>query len=316
MSEKISVVIPVYGCREALKPLYERLKSTICGMGLKYEIILVNDACPQNSWEDIEAICAIDKNVIGLNMSRNFGQIKAITAGLDACTGDYVVVMDCDLQDRPEAIVDLFSKLNEGYDVVFARRFERKDGFITKLLSRCFYKVYNYFSEGNYDASICNFNISRRIVIENYCKMREQNRGFTIFLKWLGFKGVAIDIPHDQRAAGKSSYNLRKKLKMAESFITAQSNKPLRFSIYMGLTMAFISFLIMIYYVIKFFVFGNVPMGWTSLIASVYLVGGIILMCMGIIGMYIGNIFDEAKKRPLYVLRDKLNFDEKDSESK
>lgn len=316
MAEKISVVVPVYGCREALVPLYERLTKTFIGMEKDYEIILVNDACPQNSWETIEEICSKDKRVIGLNMSRNFGQIKAITAGLDACSGDYVVVMDCDLQDRPEAIVDLYNKLQEGYDVVFARRFERQDNFITRMLSKCFYKVYNYFSDGNYDASICNFNISRKIVIDNYCKMREQNRGFTIFLKWLGFKGVAIDIPHDKRAAGKSSYNLRKKLKMAESFITAQSNKPLRFSIRLGLLMAFVSFAIIVYYVIKYFVAGDVPTGWTSLIASLYLVGGIILMCMGIIGIYIGNIFDETKKRPLYVLREKLNLEEKEKEEK
>lgn len=312
----MSVVIPVYGCREALHPLHERLVKTLQGIGIDYEIILVNDACPQNSWETIREICSKDKKVIGLNMSRNFGQIKAITAGLDVCTGDYVVVMDCDLQDRPEGIVDLFNKLNEGYDVVFARRFERQDKGLTKFFSKCFYKVYNYFSDGNYDASICNFNISRKIVIDNYCKMREQNRGFTIFLKWLGFKGAAIDIPHEKRAAGKSSYNFRKKLKMAESFITAQSNKPLRFSIYLGFIMALISFLIIIYYVAKFFIFGNVPAGWTSLIASVYLVGGIILMCMGIIGMYIGNIFDETKKRPLYVLQEKLNLDEKACEEK
>ncbi len=313
MSEKISVVIPVYGCREALVPLHQRLVDTFKKMDKDYEIILVNDACPQNSWESICEICKEDKKVIGLDMARNFGQIKAITAGLDHATGDYVVVMDCDLQDRPEGIIDLYNKLQEGYDIVFARRFERQDNFMAKFLSKCFYKVYNYFSEGNYDASICNFNISRKIVIDNYCKMREQNRGFTIFLKWLGFKSVAIDIPHDKRAAGKSSYNLRKKMKMAESFIVTQSNKPLRFAIYLGSTMALVSFIIFLYFIFHYFFSGNVPTGWTSLITSIYLIGGIILICLGVLGIYIGNIFDETKHRPLYVLREKLNENKEDN---
>ncbi len=308
--EKISVVIPVYGCREALFPLHERLTKSLTDIGLDYEIILVNDHCPQNSWEDILKICDEDKKVIGLNMSRNFGQINAITAGLDNCTGDYVVVMDCDLQDRPEGIAELFNKLNGGYDIVFARRFERQDNFITKLLSRSFYKVYNYFSDGNYDASICNFNISRKIVIDNYCKMREHNRGFTIFLKWLGFRCTTVDIQHDKRLAGKSSYNLRKKLKMAESFITSQSNKPLHFSIGVGFLLAFFSFLTIIYCIVNFIVSGNIPTGWTSLIISIYLIGGFVLMGIGILGIYIGNIFDEVKNRPLYVIKESKNLNE------
>ncbi len=312
MRKKISVVIPVYGCRPALMPLYERLVDVFNKMDVDYEIILVNDNCPQNSWEVIEEICQKDQKVIGLNLSRNFGQIQAITAGLDICSGDYVVVMDCDLQDRPEGIIDLFAELNKGYDIVFARRFERQDSFITRFLSKSFYKVYNYFSDGNYDASICNFNISKKIVIDNYCKMREQNRGFTIFLKWLGFKASTIDVPHEKRAAGKSSYNFKKKLKMAESFITAQSNKPLHFSIYAGFLMAILSFGLIGYSLINFFVSGNLPTGWTSLFISIYLIGGCILIALGILGLYIGNIFDNVKQRPLYVIQKALNYKEKD----
>lgn len=310
--EKISVVIPVYGCREALFPLHERLTKSLTGIGLDYEIILVNDHCPQNSWEDIIKICDKDKKVIGLNMSRNFGQINAITAGLDNCTGDYIVVMDCDLQDRPEGIAEMFNKLNEGYDIVFARRIERQDKLITKFLSRSFYKVYDYFSNGNYDPSICNFSISRKIVIDNYCKMREQSRSFTIFIKWLGFKTATIDLPHDKRVAGKSSYDLKRKLKMAKSIITAQSNKPLHFSIGLGLIMSFLSFLVILFLFIRFIVSGNVPTGWTSLICSIYLIGGFVLMGIGILGIYIGNIFDEVKKRPLYAIMESKNLNESD----
>lgn len=306
----ISVVIPVYGCREALPELYRRLCETLCTISDNFEIILVNDACPQNSWESIEELCHKDSRVIGLNMSRNFGQIKAITAGLDICKGEYVVVMDCDLQDRPEGIIDLYNKLQEGYDVVFARRKDRKDSWFTKFLSRQFYKFYNYFSDGNYDASICNFNISKRIVIDNYCKMREQNRGYTIFLKWLGFNSTVIDIEHDKRAAGKSSYNIGKKIRMAISFITAQSNKPLYFAIYAGLIFVLIAIIMVIYMIIHYFTAHAIPTGYTSMIVSLYLIGGVILFVLGMLGLYIGNIFNETKKRPLYVLKETLNFEE------
>jgi len=304
---KISVVIPVYGCRKALWPLYERLKKTLIQITDRYEIILVDDNCPQNSWEEIEKICKVDDQVTGIRMSRNFGQIRAITAGLDDCTGDWVVVMDCDLQDRPEVIIDLYNKACEGYDVVFARRLDRKDGLLKKLFSRLFYKVYNYFTDGNFDGAICNFNISKRIVTENYCKMREQNRAYTLFIKWLGFVQTTIDVEHDQRAEGKSSYNFRKKMKMASEFITAQSNKPLLFAVKFGFIIALCSFAFFIYTFIHFFISGVMPEGWTSLILSVYLMGGIILITVGIVGIYVGYIFNETKNRPLYVVMTTIN---------
>lgn len=307
-------MIPVYGCRGALQQLYERLTTTLRKITNEYEIILVNDACPQNSWETIQELCINDKRVIGINLARNFGQIKAITAGLDISRGEYIVVMDCDLQDRPEGILDLYNKIQEGYDIIFARRLARKDKFITKTFSKLFYRFYNYFSDGNYDASICNFNISRRIVIDNYCKMREQNRAFTIFLKWLGFKSTVIDIEHDKRAEGKSSYNFRKKLKMAVSFITAQSNKPLHFSIYVGMGFSFFSFVAILYCLCNYLVAGNIPSGWTSVFISIYLIGGLLLMVLGMIGIYIGNIFEEVKGRPLYVIREILNKNEREGE--
>ena len=137
----ISVVIPVYGCKAALPELHRRLCETLENMGKEFEIILVDDNCPQNSWESIREICAADRRVVGVHLARNFGQIRAITAGVEQATGEWVVVMDCDLQDRPETIPKLFEKAREGYDVVFVKRVGRKDNFITKLFSRMFYKV-------------------------------------------------------------------------------------------------------------------------------------------------------------------------------
>ena len=304
---KISVVIPVYGCKAALNELHQRLIKSLSKITKDYEIILVDDYCPQNSWEVIEKICSKDKKVIGIKLSRNFGQIKAITAGLDICTGDYVVVMDCDLQDRPESIIELYKKLDEGYDVVFARREERKDSLITKLFSKLFYKVYEYFTNGTYDNSICNFSISRKAVIDSYCKLREQNRAFTMFIKWLGYKQTSIGLKADKRHSGKSSYNLKRKLKMAFEIITSQSNKPLIFSVTLGFIISVLSVFYIIFLIIKSIVTKDVLIGWTSIMASIYLMGGLILSAIGVVGIYIGNIFNEVKARPIYIIDKKLN---------
>lgn len=303
----ISVVIPVYGCRAAIPELYDRLCKSLENLVDEFEIILVDDCCPQNSWEEIQKVCQKDSRVIGLRLSRNFGQIKAITAGLDQSKGDWVVVMDCDLQDRPEAIADLYKKAQEGYDVVFARRKDRKDTALTKFLSKFFYKIYDYFTDGNFDNAICNFSISKRMVIDSYCRMREQNRAYTLFIKWLGFKQATIDADADVRFEGKSSYNFKRKIKMAFEFITSQSNKPLLFSVKAGFVIAMISFIYIFSLVIRKLAFGNVDIGWTSVIASIYLIGGILLCAIGVVGIYVGNIFNEAKKRPLYVVAEKLN---------
>lgn len=307
----ISVVIPVYGCQAAIPELHRRLCESLEKISKAFEIILVDDYCPQNSWEEIQKVCEKDKRVIGIHMARNFGQIRAITAGLDKSRGDWVVVMDCDLQDRPETIPELYQKAQEGYDVVFARREGRKDSAITKFLSKCFYKVYDYFTDGTFDSSICNFSISKRKVIDYYCRMREQNRAYTMFIRWLGFKQTAIDMPADERFEGKSSYNLKRKLKMAFEIITSQSNKPLLFSVKLGFVSAFLALIYIIYLVFREIILGDVLVGWTCIVASIYLMGGIILCAIGVVGIYVGNIFNEAKNRPLYVIDECLNAKEK-----
>ena len=302
----ISVVVPVYGCKAALEELYTRLCLSLEKICNEFEIILVNDNCPQNSWEIIEQICHKDKRVKGIEMARNFGQIKAITAGLDYCNGDWVVVMDCDLQDRPEEIINLYNKAQEGYDVVFARRKNRNDSLLKVFVSKVFYKIYSFASDGYYDPAICNFSISKRIVIENYCKMRELHRAFVIYIKWLGFKQTAIDVEHDPRKEGKSSYNMKKRLKMAGEILTSQSDKLLRLMVEFGFLMTFISFIAIIVFTINYFT-KHVMAGWTSIIAVNCLIGGMIIMVVGLVGIYVGNIFMQVKDRPLYVIRQILN---------
>ena len=306
MKMDISVVVPVYGCRAALKELYERLTVTLSSLVEMYEIILVNDNCPQNSWEVIEDICGKDHHVIGIELARNFGQIQAITAGLDYSSGDWVVVMDCDLQDRPEEIANLYHKAQEGYDVVFARRKNRKDSFLKVLVSKIFYKIYDFASGGNYDPAICNFSISKRVVVDNYCKMRELHRAFVIYVKWLGFKQTAIDVEHDARKEGKSSYNFKKRMKMAGEILTSQSDKLLKLTVGIGFLITMCSLIAIIAIIAQYFV-AHVTPGWSSTIASIFLMGGLTVMCIGIVGIYVGNIFMQVKERPLYVVRTVLN---------
>lgn len=308
----ISVVIPVYGCRAALPELHRRLCESLEQIVDTFEIILVDDCCPQNSWEEIKKLCEKDKRVVGMHMSRNFGQIKAITAGLDKSRGDWIVVMDCDLQDRPESIIELYNKAQEGYDVVFAKREGRVDSAITKFLSRSFYKVYDYFTDGTFDSSICNFSISKRKVIDAYCRMREQNRAYTMFIRWLGFNQTAINLRADARYEGESSYNMKKKLKMAFEIITSQSNKPLMISVKAGFAIAVIALIYIIYVIVRALVVGDTLAGWPSLIGSVYLMGGILLCALGVVGIYVGNIFNEAKNRPIYVISECINGEEED----
>ena len=302
-----SVVVPVYGCRDALPELHRRLVETLERMGKSFELIFVDDHDKQNSWEEIFRICQQDERVRGIKLSRNFGQIRAITAGLDNAKGDWIVVMDCDLQDRPESIPELYGKACEGFDVVFAKRVDRKDSALTKFLSKSFYKVYEYFTDGTYDASLCNFSISRRIVIQNYCKLREHNRGYTMFIKWLGFRQTAIELVGDERFSGSSSYSFSKKMNMAFELITAQSNKPLHLSIRIGFVISLIAFAFLTYTVLRQLLFNDGAAGWTSLIASIYLMGGIILAAIGVVGLYVGNIFTEVKNRPLYVIEEDVN---------
>ncbi|MBR4670375.1 MAG: glycosyltransferase family 2 protein [Butyrivibrio sp.] len=303
----ISVVIPVYGCREAVPELYKRLAATLEAQGKSFEIIMVDDHCPQRSWEEIEKLCEADERVVGIRLSRNFGQMRAITAGLEKSVGDLVVVMDCDLQDRPEFLPQFLAKIEEGYDIVYSKRKDRKDTFIVKALSRAFYAVYNKLSDMKYDFEVGNYSIARRKVVDAFLEMKEQNRDYIMFLMWLGYKDTTIEIESDERFAGKSSYTFGKKVNLAVSLITAQSNKPLFLAVKGGFIISCASLLFLVYLLIRYLVVRDFDMGWPSVIAAIYLMGGLVLSALGVVGIYVGNIFAESKGRPIYVIDDILN---------
>lgn len=308
---KISVVVPVYGCPGAVEPLYQRLTDTLVQITDEYEIILVNDGCPKNSWSKVEKVCKTDRKVVGINLSRNFGQINATNAGIEYSTGEYVILMDCDLQDPPEAILQMYSEIQKGYDIVYVGRKNRKDNPIVKFLSRQFYNVYNYMVEGNYNPAIGNFCIVRRKVVDEYCALPEHKKSFTTILSWMGYRSTVVMIEAEERLEGKSSYNLGKKISLAIDMITFQSNKPLLFFIKFGLIIGVLAVLYIIYQFIIYFAVGGAPSGWMSIIAVVSLLGGIQLVSMGVIGIYIGNIFNETKNRKSYFIQEILNEHEK-----
>lgn len=308
-SVKISVVSPVYGCKECLGELCRRVSATIAPISEYFEIILVNDACPQGSWEDIQALAHQDSRIKGINLSRNFGQHYAITAGLDQAQGDWVVVMDCDLQDKPEEIAKLYAKAMEGYDIVFGQRVERQDSFFKKLASRMFYRVLEYFTDTEHDNTIANFGIFSQQVIQNVNRYREQNRSFPLFVKIAGFKRTQIPVEHDDRLYGKSSYNFSKLINLAIDSIVAHSNKPLRLFIQLGFFISLGSMVYAFWLFLRYFLYGDVAEGWTSLMVSMFFMFGLLFGILGILGLYIGKIFDEAKGRPLYIIQESINLD-------
>ncbi|TWI64324.1 dolichol-phosphate mannosyltransferase [Pseudoduganella lurida] len=299
----ISVVIPVYRAEKMLDELYTRLRDAIETVSPHFEIVLVEDCGPDRSWDVIERLAAADPRVVGLQFSRNFGQHYGITAGLDICRGDWVVVMDCDLQDAPEEIPRLYAKAQEGYDVVLALRGARSDPLLKRATSWLFYRIFSYLADIDFDGDSGNFRIMSRKVVKNFTKMREQLRFFGGHVQWMGFPTTGIRVQHAERLEGTSSYTFAKLFKLAADTIIAYSDKPLRMAARLGLTMAGISFLLGSFILGRSLLQGSPVPGWSSLIISLYFIGGLIIGILGIIGIYLGKAFDEAKKRPLYIVR-------------
>ncbi|MFH0995205.1 MAG: glycosyltransferase family 2 protein [Pseudomonadota bacterium] len=308
-SPHLSVVIPVYKAGQCLDELYRRLKAALEIVSPDFEIVLVEDCGGDNSWQVIERLAAADPRVRGIQFSRNFGQHYGITAGMDYCHGDWVVVMDCDLQDRPEEIPRLYAKAQEGYDVVLARRGARHDPPLKRLSSLLFYKIFSYLAEIEYDGESGNFRIISRKVVVNFRRMGEQLRFFGGLVQWMGFPTTSIEVEHAERFEGKSTYTFAKLWKLASETIIAHSDKPLRLAVRFGFLMAFFSFCYGIYFLCRALFYGSPIPGWSSLFVSLYFIGGIIIAILGIIGIYLGKTFDESKKRPLYIVR-RATFDE------
>ena len=211
--------------------------------------------------------------------------------------------MDCDLQDRPEEIPHLYATAQQGYDVVLARRGVRQDPALKRFGSWLFYRMFSYLTDMDYDHETGNFRIMSRKVVNSFCEMREQLRFFPGLVQWLGFPTASINVQHSERNEGKSSYTFRKLWRLAIDTIIAYSDKPLRLAVRFGFLMAFVAFCFGTYIVLRAVVYGSPVAGWSSMIVSLYFIGGITIAILGILGVYLGKAFDETKKRPLYVVR-------------
>jgi glycosyltransferase involved in cell wall biosynthesis len=273
-------------------------------IGTDFEIILVDDASPDHSWKEIKTLAEVDSRVKGLQLSRNFGQHYAITAGIDYAQGEWVVVMDCDLQDRPEEIARLYAKALEGYDVVFARRGKRHDSLVAVLGS----KIYNFLIEKlsgfKHDAGVANFSIFSATVAVNFRQVREQLRSFVSIMNWMGFRKAFVDVAQDPRFEGESSYSFSRRMRLAIDTIVSFSNRPLTLAIKLGFSVAALAGLAGLAIIYKAIFLASPVTGWASIMVSIYFMGGIILGFLGFIGIYLGKTFDEAKKRPVYLVRE------------
>ncbi len=303
-----SIISPVYACDKSLVQLYERIRCVLEPISSDFEILFINDGSPDKSWETISLLSQTDKRVKGINFSRNFGQHKAIAAGLQFAKGEWLVVMDCDLQDQPEEIAKLYKKAREGYDMVLAQRIDRQDSALKKAFSQLFYNILGYLTDTKQDFSIANFGIYRKEVIQSINEMGDAIRYFPTMAKWVGYNSTVLKVEHAARSIGKTSYSFKKMLKLAIDVMLAFSDKPLRLTAKLGLLVSLLSILFAIYNLFLYFQGDITQTGWASIIISIWFLSGLIIFVLGIVGIYIGKIYEKVKERPLYIIRDKVNL--------
>lgn len=306
----ISIISPVYGAAALLEELVTRIKKSVSQITKDYEIILVEDHGPDGSWKIIQEICTKDPTVVGIRHSRNFGQQYALNCGLDHARGEWVVTLDCDLQDRPEEIPAMYNKAkNEGFDIILASRQNRQDDFLKKLFSRIFYKILSYLTDTDLDASIANFALYNRKVVNALKSMNDYYRYYPTMIHWIGFKMAKLDIQHASREDGiKSSYNFKKRLTLAFNTIISFSDKPLRLTVKLGLLISLISTIFAIFLVILYFLDETSVSGWSSTFASLWFLSGLMITILGMVGIYVGKIFENVKGRPTYIVGERLNY--------
>jgi glycosyltransferase involved in cell wall biosynthesis len=307
-ADDIAVVIPVFMGKTVLRELCERLVVTLTSTTDTFSIILVDDRSADNAWPLICELGRQDQRIRGIQLSRNFGQHYALTAGIDHAHARWYVVMDCDLQDAPEDIPLLYAKVKQGFDVVVGVRRKEGHGLIKRIASRFFYALFNLLAGINLDWSVGNYRIFSSRVADGFRQMREQMRFFPASLSLMGFEVGYVPLPHYSRPQGGSSYTLKKLARLAVNAILAHSQRPLKIAAALGLLISALSLLAAFGIAIRALFWGATVTGWTSLIVAVCVLGGMQIFVTGIVGIYVGKCFEEAKKRPLYFVRDTFNL--------
>lgn len=312
MSPELSVIVPVYNEEANLPVLYSRLKNVINNLGLSHEILFINDGSADNSVTVLYSLSETDPAVRFISFSRNFGHPIAVTAGLDHCKGNAVVIIDADLQDPPELISRLYHKMKEGYQVVYARRRSRAgESFMKKYTAKVFYRILAKITSIKIPVDTGDFRIMDRKIVEVLRKMPEQQKYLRGQIAWVGFKQTYIEYDRDERFAGKTGYTFKKMFRLALDGLTSFSNLPLKFATVTGFLVSGIAFLISLYALYARFISRDYVPGWTSIILAVLFIGGVQLICIGIIGEYISRLSANIRQRPLYIIQDTNIFSDK-----
>lgn len=305
----ISVVIPVFNEGTPLIELCHRILRAISSEFNACEIILVDDRSKDNSWQIMRDLAKENRQIKVARLCRNFGQHSALTAGLTLAKGEYIVLMDCDGQDNPENIPLLYQTIvSKNVQIVYAKRKKRKDSLIKRWGSKILNRILGWFSGVSYDSEIGTFRIMKRLVADSYLAMPEKNRFIGGMFYWLNFESATIDVAHQDRAFGKSNYTFGKLVKLARLGVLSSSTKILSLGTYIGLVSGILSIGMGIYYLIQKLLY-NVVIGYTSIIVSIFFVGSIIMLLLGIIGEYLREIYEEVKGRPNFIIEETLNFD-------
>ncbi len=298
----LSVIIPIYNEQENIALLYTRVKGVLDKMMVSYELIFVNDGSKDLSLSLIEGLAVKDTKIKFIDFSRNFGHQIAVTAGLDHSLGRRVVIIDADLQDPPELIAEMYKKMDENFQVVYARRRSRKgESFLKKFTAKIFYRTLSSITSIDIPLDTGDFRIIDRKVVDVLKSMPEQQKFLRGQISWIGFNQTYIEYDREERHGGQTGYTYKKMFRFAIDGITSFSNLPLKVASLMGFVVSAIAFVIMIYALYIRFFHNDYVQGWTSMILSVMFIGGIQLICVGIIGEYISRISTNIRQRPLYI---------------
>ena len=306
MSSQIaySIVIPVYNEEGNIEALHQSLSELLKSIGGTYEIIFSDDGSADRSFEIIKKISAMDTTVRGISLSRNFGHQVALTAGLEHSRGDAVIMMDADMQHPPELIRELLKKYHEGYDIVNTiRNRTQGESFFKRLTSKTFYQLMNWLSDVPIEPAAADFRLMSRKTVNAFLSLKEKSRFTRGLISWMGFRQAKVYYNAAARKSGESKYTFKKMFRFAVDGLTSFSAKPLRISFYAGLLFSALGLLYAIYAVIENFR-GQTVQGWTSILVSVLIIGGVQLISIGIIGEYLARVFSEAKDRPLYFIKE------------
>ena len=302
---RLSAVVPCFDEEAGLAELYERLSAACKDVaGESFEIILVNDGSKDGTWNAIVQLCSSDPAIVGVDLSRNHGHQLALTAGLSLCRGDRILILDADLQDPPELLPEMFGLMDSGADVVYGKRTQRdREGWFKRLTASFFYRLVNRLTEVEIPQDTGDFRLMSRRALDVLREMPEQHRFIRGMVSWIGFTQVPVYYERCARVTGTTKYSTSKMVRFAFDGITGFSIRPLRLAAYAGIVLAFTALALILYLIWFYFTFGFVR-GWTSLLSIVLFLGGAQMLFLGLIGEYLGRLFLEAKRRPLFVIND------------